>query len=73
MHTKLIVSLVLGGLAVLFIVQNAAVIDIRFLFWTMSMSRALFMFFMLATGLLVGWLLHGYYSYRKEQRKKTAI
>ena len=65
MHTKLVVSLVLAGLAVLFIVQNAAVVDIQFIFWKMSMSRALFMFFMLATGILVGWMLHSYYLRKK--------
>ena len=65
MHTKLVVSLVLAGLAVLFIVQNAAVVDIRFLFWKISMSRALFMFFMLAIGILLGWMLHSYYLHKK--------
>lgn len=66
MQTKLIVTLVLVGLAVLFIVQNAAVVDIRFLFWKMSMSRALFMFFMLAIGIVTGWILHSYFLHKKE-------
>lgn len=61
-------SLVLSGLAVLFIVQNAAVVDIRFLFWKMSMSRALFMFFMLAIGILVGWMLHSIYLHKKQNQ-----
>ena len=61
-------SLVLSGLAVLFIVQNAAAVDIRFLFWKMSMSRALFMFFMLAIGILVGWMLHSIYLHKKQNQ-----
>ena len=65
MQIKLVISIVLAGLAVLFIVQNAAVVDIQFLFWKISMSRALFMFFMLAIGILVGWFLHGYYVHKK--------
>jgi uncharacterized integral membrane protein len=64
-QTKLIVTLVLVGLAVLFIVQNVAVVEIRFLFWTMSMSRALFMFFMLAVGIVAGWFLHSYFLHKK--------
>jgi len=63
-----VLSLVLSGLAVLFIVQNAAVVDIRFLFWKMSMSRALFMFFMLAIGILVGWMLHSIYLHKKQNQ-----
>jgi len=57
MNTKLIISLVLAGLAVLFIIQNVTVVEIRFLFWTLSMSRALLMFFILAIGIVVGWTL----------------
>lgn len=71
MHTKLVVSLVLAGFAVLFIVQNAAVVDIRFLFWKISMSRSLFMFFMLAIGILVGWMLHSYYLHKKINNKSA--
>ena len=55
MNTKLVISLILAGLAVLFIMT---VVDIRFLFWTLSMSRALLMFFLLAIGIVIGWSLH---------------
>ena len=58
MNAKLVISLVLAGLAVLFIIQNVMVVDIRFLFWTLSMSQALLMFFILAIGVVIGWTLH---------------
>jgi putative membrane protein len=58
MNAKLVISLILAGLAVLFIIQNVTVVDIRFLFWTLSMSRALLMFFILAIGIVIGWTLH---------------
>ena len=64
LNAKLVLSLVLAGLAVLFTVQNATVVDIRFLFWTLSMSRSLLIFFLLAIGVIVGWLLHGYSMHR---------
>ena len=67
MNVKLILILVLAGLAVLFTVQNVAVVDIRFLFWTLSMSRSLLMFFLLAIGVIVGWLLHGYSMHRNKK------
>lgn len=65
MHVKLAFILFLAGLVVLFVVQNIAVVEISFMFWTISMSRALLIFFLLAIGILIGWLLHGYLAFRK--------
>lgn len=44
---------------VIFIVQNANVVDIKFLFWTVSMSRSLMIFFVLTIGIVIGWLSSG--------------
>jgi putative membrane protein len=66
MNAKLVISLILAGLAVLFIIQNVTVVDIRFLFWTLSMSRALLMFFLLAIGVVIGWSLHSLSVSRRE-------
>jgi len=68
MNFKLILALILAGFAVLFIVQNVVVVEIRFLLWTLSMSRSLLMFFLLAIGVIIGWLLH---SYSLHQKKKV--
>jgi len=65
MNKKLVISLILVGLAVLFIIQNVTVVEIRFLFWTLSMSRALLMFFILAVGIVVGWTLQSLSVSRK--------
>ena len=40
MNFKLILSIVMAGMAVLFIIQNDTVVELRLLFWTLSMSRA---------------------------------
>ncbi|NDY41356.1 DUF1049 domain-containing protein [Dissulfurirhabdus thermomarina] len=60
----------LGGLAaavlgLLFAVQNAAVVEIRFLFWSLAVSRAVLVVLLLAVGFLVGWIAHGLFSRRK--------
>jgi uncharacterized integral membrane protein len=69
---KIILSVVLGGFAVLFIIQNFAVISIRFLVWTLSISSSLLMFLLLLTGFILGWLLHNYSIHsRKKLIKKT--
>lgn len=64
MQIKLLFVLMLSGLAVLFIIQNVAVVEIQFLFWSLSMSRSLLMFLLLAIGIIVGWLLHSYIRHR---------
>ena len=66
MHFKLILSLILAGLAVLFVVQNVAVVEVRFLFWGLHMTLSLLIFLLFAGGLIVGWLLHSYWAYRRK-------
>jgi lipopolysaccharide assembly protein A len=67
MNLKLVLILIFVGLIVIFITQNAAVVDVRFLFWNVSMSRALLIFFLLIIGIALGWFLHSYLSYRKSK------
>ena len=52
-----LVFICLIGLVVVFVLQNTQVVEVRFLFWTISMSRALILFANLAIGLIGGWLL----------------
>ena len=52
-----IIFLCLIGVVVIFVLQNTQVVEVRFLFWTILMSRALILFATLAIGLIGGWLL----------------
>ena len=56
MTTK--IKLILGGilllLGLIFAVQNSAVVEVRFLFWSLKMSQALVIFLTGAAGALVG-------------------
>jgi putative membrane protein len=63
-NIKLIVSLVLVVLLLVFIIQNSAVVELHILFWTLSMSRSLMILFVLFVGLAVGWIV-GSYFHRK--------
>ena len=65
-HLKLILSLLLAGLAVLFVVQNVAVVEVRFLLWGFQMTLSLFIFLLFAGGIIVGWVLHSYWGYRRK-------
>jgi len=65
MKPKVIIGAILAGLVALFIIQNVTVMDLRFLFWTLSMSGALLMILILVVGVILGWLLHGSFNRRK--------
>jgi uncharacterized integral membrane protein len=65
MNYRLIIGLILICLVVVFIVQNAAIVEIQVFFWTIAMSRVLLMVILLSVGILVGWLLKTYWLFRK--------
>lgn len=69
MHLKLVLSLILMGLTVLFVVQNVTVVEISFLFWSFAMSRALLIFLVMAIGIVIGWLLHSYFAHHRKQTR----
>ena len=66
MNYKLISSLIIICLIIVFFIQNAAIVEIKLFFWTISMSRVLLMFILLAIGLIAGWLLNNYRVKRKK-------
>lgn len=72
MNIKLIFSLILAGFTVLFIIQNVTVVEIRFLYWTLSLSHSLLLFFVLAIGIFIGWLLHVFFMHRQPREKDTS-
>lgn len=53
---KTVVAVVLIILVMIFAVQNAAVVDIRFLFWQVEFPRSLLIFLMLLVGVVIGWV-----------------
>jgi uncharacterized integral membrane protein len=63
MNAKLIIGIILAGLAVVFTIQNVSSVELTLFFWTVSMSRALLTFLILSAGIILGWLLHG--SFRR--------
>jgi uncharacterized integral membrane protein len=71
MHFKLILSLLLAGLAVLFVLQNVAVVEVRFLLWGLHMTLSLLIFVLFAGGIMLGWLLHSYWAYRGKAQQNV--
>ena len=73
MNAKLIASIILAGLAIVFIIQNIAVVELRFLFWTLPMSMALAMFLIFSLGMISGWLVRGTFSRRNSRKRSQKI
>jgi uncharacterized integral membrane protein len=73
MNLKLILLLILSSLAMIFIAQNVVLVEIGFLFWRVSMSSALLIFFTLMMGFILGWFLHSYLLYRKSKGESVYL
>lgn len=72
MNLKLYFILVLIALASIFIVQNVEVVELRFLFWTLAMSRALLFVFLVLVGIALGWFLRGHFVHKAEDNAMKA-
>lgn len=57
MKLKLTLFGILMLVVVVFAVQNAEVVALRFLVWHVSLSRALLVLILFAAGMLSGWFL----------------
>ena len=61
MNFKFGFLLFLAALFALFVLQNIEEVQVRFLLWSISMSRAIMFFFVITIGIAIGWLLHGHF------------
>jgi lipopolysaccharide assembly protein A len=62
---------ILALVVLIFLAQNVEVVKVSFLFWEISMSRAILLFFSLLIGFIAGWFLNSYLSYRKNKRASS--
>lgn len=67
MNLKLTLILILSGIALIFVTQNVAAVEVTFLLWSISLSRAVLIFFTLAIGILIGWFLRSYLEHRRSK------
>lgn len=57
MAKKHIITVILVGLVIVFVLQNTQTVEVRLLAWTVSMSRALMLLLTLLIGIIAGWLV----------------
>lgn len=58
---KLVVTVVLLLLVIVFMVQNAAITEIKFLMWEIDIPRSFVVFMTFLIGVLVGWFMRAMY------------
>ena len=69
MQTVTKITVALGvSIGAIVLVQNAAVTEFQFLFWSLTMSRALLFSMFLAIGVVLGWVLHALRARRPADR-----
>jgi len=73
MNVKIILIIVIAAAAVLFAIQNVGAVTVGILFWKVSLSLALLIFFTFAAGFVIGWFLHSFLSYRKVKKEVAGI
>jgi len=69
MNLKLFAIMALISLATIFIVQNTDIVELRFLFWQVDMSRALMFVFLTLIGVVIGWFLHSHMLHKEQINK----
>ena len=63
---KLALSLFFAAIVIIFVFQNAASVDIGFLFWSFTISRSLLIFGVMIIGVIIGWLLRESITVRRK-------
>ena len=69
---KLIIGLALFLLVVVFTVQNPVAVEVKILFWYLSVSRSLVLFFVLVIGVIIGWFTSKQWS-QLEKRARSVV
>ena len=68
MNFKLGLVAILAFAVLVFLAQNIEAVTVSFLFWEISMSLALLIFFLMLSGFIIGWFIHSFISYRKNKK-----
>lgn len=67
MNLKLMSALVLVGIVLIFVIQNATVVEVKLFFWSVEISRALLMFIVFSVGIIVGWFSRSFLNFQREE------
>ncbi len=68
MKPKQAVILILAVVLIVIVIQNSNVVDVHLLFWKVSMSMIILIFFVALIGFTIGYLSHHFVMERKKNR-----
>jgi uncharacterized integral membrane protein len=66
---RFILGIVIGVLVIIFMFQNVQPVDVTFIAWTVTLSRAVVLLIVFAVGIIIGWIFHGAGRRRREKSK----
>ena len=69
MKVKLVISIILISIMVLFVYLNTDLVSIDYLAGSVDVSLALLVLFAFAAGLAIGWLLNSYLRFSRNRKK----
>ena len=72
MKVKLVISIILISVMVLFVYLNTDLVSIDYLVGSVDVSLALLVLFAFAAGLASGWLLNSYLRFSRKRKKSKA-
>ncbi len=72
MNVKLVIAIVVLFVFAVFIVQNAQVVTVSFLFWKIEASRAIVLMATFVFGLLTGWILTQMFRKSNNNKKRKS-
>tara|TARA_R110001606_G_C15404643_1_gene654164 strand:- start:42635 stop:42838 length:204 start_codon:yes stop_codon:yes gene_type:complete len=64
MNFKLGISVVIACFILIFVFQNTAIVEVKFLLWSLTMSRSLLILLFVGVGIIIGWLLKGHVVFK---------
>jgi len=68
MKPKMAVILTLAILLLVIVIQNSNTADVHLLFWKISMSMIILIFFVTLIGFVIGYLAHHFVAERKSNK-----
>ena len=66
---RFILGIAFGILALIFIFQNMVNVDVTFLAWTITTSRAVILIIILAAGFIIGWAVGSIGRFRRKTKR----
>ena len=68
MKPKMVAILILAILLLVIVIQNSNAVDVHLLFWKISMSMIILIFFVALIGFVIGYLAHHFIMERKKNK-----